>query len=72
MLAGYTQMAPGTAITTVLLSLGALGLLPGGGPLEVFAGSSSSAALARRLLAASVFAPTALARLRLQGEERGL
>ena len=72
MLAGYTQMAPTTAITAAVLSVGALGLLPGGGPLEVFAGPAAPATLARRLLAASIVAPTALAWLRLEGEERGL
>lgn len=71
-LAGYTQMAPSTAMATIVLGIGVMGLLPDGGPLQVFSGSSSSAALARRLLAASVIAPTALAWLRLQGEERGL
>lgn len=72
LLAGYTQMAPSTAAATVILGVGAMGLLPGGGPLQVLSGTSPSAVLARRLLAASVVAPTALAWLRLQGEVLGL
>lgn len=72
LLAGYSKMSPGTAAMTVTLGIGAMGLLPDGGPLRVFSGSSSSAALARRLFAASVIAPTALAWLRLEGEARGL
>jgi PAS domain S-box-containing protein len=49
-----------------------MGLLPGGGPLEVFVGASSSARLARRLVPAALVAPLVLAWLRLQGEEHGL
>ncbi len=71
-LAGSTQMALSTAITTIVASIGALGLLPGGGPLEVFAGASSSARLARVLVPAALVAPLVLAWLRLLGEERGL
>ena len=65
-------MALITAITMIVVSIGAMGLLPGGGPLEVFAGASSSARLARRLVLAALVAPLVLAWLRLQGEERGL
>ncbi|MBF6606110.1 MAG: EAL domain-containing protein [Chloroflexi bacterium] len=72
LLAGYTQMALNTAVMMVVLSIGAMALLPDGGPLEVFAGQSSSAGLARRLVIASLVAPVALSWLRLQGEEWGL
>lgn len=72
LLEGYTQMALNTAVTIVVVSIGAMGLLPDGGPLEVYVGPSSSAGLARRLVVASLVAPVALAWLRLQGEERGL
>jgi PAS domain S-box-containing protein len=71
-LAGSTQMALNTAITMIVASVGAMGLLPGGGPLEVFVGASSSARLARRLVPAALVAPLILAWLRLQGEELGL
>lgn len=72
LLAGYTQMALTTAATMVIVSIGAMGLLPNGGPLEVYLGPSPSAGLARRLVVASVVAPVVLAWLRLQGEANGL
>jgi PAS domain S-box-containing protein len=72
LLAGSTQMALNTAVTMVVVSIGVMGLLPDGGPLEVFVGPSSSTRLARRLFVASLVAPVVLAWLRLQGEERGL
>jgi PAS domain S-box-containing protein len=71
-LAGSTQMALNTAVTMIVVGVGAMGLLPRGGPLEVFVGQTSSARLAGRLVAASLVAPVLLAWLRLQGEERGL
>jgi PAS domain S-box-containing protein len=70
-LAGSTQMALITAVTMVVVSIGALGLLPHGGPLEVFVGTSSSARLARRLVVASLVAPVVLTWLDLEGEARG-
>ncbi len=71
-LASYTQMALNTAVTMVVLSIGTMGLIPRGGPLEAFLGPTTSASLARRLLVASLVAPLVLAWLRLEGEERGL
>jgi PAS domain S-box-containing protein len=71
-LAGSTQMALNTAITMIVVSVGVMGLLPHGGPLEVFLGDSSSARLARRLVIASVAVPVVLAWLRTQGEDLGL
>jgi PAS domain S-box-containing protein len=72
LLAGYTQMALTTAVTIVVLSVGAMGLLPAGGPLDVLVGPSASAMLARRLVVASLVVPLLLAWLRLQGEAFGL
>lgn len=71
-LANYSQMALNTAVTVVVLSIGTMGLIPRGGPLEAFLGPTTSASLARRLLVASLVAPLVLAWLRLEGEERGL
>lgn len=71
LLAGWTQMAPVTAIAVIAIGVGSMGLLPGGGPLEAFRGDLASARLARRLVAASLVVPIALAWLRVQGEERG-
>lgn len=72
LLAGVTQMAPNTAVTMAAVSIGAMGLLPAGGPLGVYVGPSFSAGLARRLMVASLVVPVVLAWLRLVGEERGL
>ena len=71
-LSGYTQMALMTSVTVAAISVGAMGLLPHGGPLEVYVGPSSSAKLARRLVVASLVVPIALAWLRLQGEDLGM
>ncbi|HEX7471595.1 MAG TPA: EAL domain-containing protein [Candidatus Limnocylindrales bacterium] len=68
----YTQMALITAIPILVVSAGALTLLPGGGPLVSFAGASASAALARRMLAAAVVVPVALTGLWLMGESAGV
>ena len=67
----YTQMAVVTAAGFMAVSIGALGLLPGGGPFAGFEGPSASARLARRLLLASVVVPTVLTWLRLAGEDAG-
>lgn len=72
LLAGDTQMALVTAATMIIASVGALGLVPGGGPFAPFAGESASARLARRLFVASVLVPVALMWLWLTGEDRGL
>jgi PAS domain S-box-containing protein len=72
LLAGYTQMALVTAATTIVVSIGALGLMPGGGPFPAFAGASASAKHARRLLVASVLVPAILTWLWLTGEDAGL
>lgn len=71
-LAGHTQMALNTAGAMVVVAIGAMGLLPSGGPLEILVGPSSSARLARRLLLASLVAPIVLAWLRLEGQQAGL
>jgi PAS domain S-box-containing protein len=71
LLAGYTQMALVTAATTIVVSIGALGLMPDGGPFLVFAGASASAKHARRLLVASVLVPAVLTWLWLTGEDAG-
>ena len=71
LLVGYTQMALVTAATIMVVSIGALNLVPGGGPFAAFAGASASAKLARRLLAASVLVPTVLTWLWLMGEDAG-
>ncbi len=72
LLAKSTQMAMNTAGTIIVFGVGAMGLLPRWGPLEVFIGASPSASLARRLLVASLVAPAGLAWLRARGEEVGL
>lgn len=71
-LASYSQMALNTAVTIFVLSIGTMGLIPCGGPLEAFLGPTTSASLARRLLVASLVAPLVFAWLRLEGEGRGL
>jgi PAS domain S-box-containing protein len=71
LLAGYTQMALMTAATIMVVSIGALNLVPGGGPFAPFAGASASARLARRLFAASVLVPAVLTWLWLTGEDGG-
>jgi PAS domain S-box-containing protein len=71
-LASQTQMALTTAVTMIVVSIGAMGLLPDGGPLAVLVGPSASARLARRLMIASLVVPLLLAWLRLQGEALGL
>jgi PAS domain S-box-containing protein len=72
LLAGQTQMALTTAVTMMVASIGAMALLPNGGPLAVLLGPSVSARLARRLMIASLVVPLLLAWLRLQGETLGL
>ena len=72
LLAGYTQIALTTALTMIVVSIGTMGLLPAGGPLEALVGPSASARLARRLMVASLVVPVLLAWLRLQGEALGL
>src|ERR1019366_2647180 len=71
LLAGYTQMALVTAATIMVVSIGALNLVPGGGPFAAFTGASASAKLARRLIAASVLVPAVLTWLWLTGEDAG-
>lgn len=72
LVSGFTQMALTTALTMIVVSAGTVGLLPGSGLLDVFAGTSASARLARRLTAAALVVPVLLAWLRLQGEASGL
>ena len=71
LLAGSTQMAPITAATIMVVSIGALDFVPGGGPFAAFAGASASANLGRRLFAASVLVPAILMWLWLKGEDAG-
>lgn len=72
LLPDYTQMAITTALTLIVLSVGTLGLLPGGGLPDALVGPSPSARLARRLILTSLAVPVILAWLRLLGESRGL
>ena len=67
----YTQMAIAAAALFMVLSMGAMSLLPAGGLFAGFAGTSASAQLARRLLVASVLVPTVLTWLWLRGEDAG-
>lgn len=67
----YTQMALATAAALIVVSIGALRLVPGEGPFAGFEGPSASAKLARRLLVASVVGPTVLTWLRFAGEDAG-
>jgi PAS domain S-box-containing protein len=71
-LAGSTQMAVTTSFAVIALGFGVLGLLPDRGPLDVLAGDSSTARLARRLLAGSIAAPVLLAWLHVRAEEAGI
>ena len=66
-----TQMALVTSTAFMVVSIGALSLLPGDGPFAGFKGPSASAKLARRLLVASVVGPTVLTWLRVAGENAG-
>ncbi len=68
----YTQMALVTSAAFMVVSIGAMSLLPGDGPFAGFKGPSASANLARRLLLASVVGPTVLTWLRVVGEDSGL
>lgn len=68
---GYTQMAFITAVTIIAAGLGSMALLPGGGPLAVFAGDGASARFGRRLIVASILVPPVLMWLWLLGKEAG-
>jgi len=72
LLAGQTHMALATSITMLVVSVGAMGLLPAGSLLEPLVGPSASARLARQLMVASLVVPGLLVWLRLQGEVLGL
>ena len=72
LLGSTAQMAPATAMTLVLVAVGALALLGPDGPLAVFLGPSSSSRIARRLLFAALVVPALVAWVRLQGEVHGL
>jgi PAS domain S-box-containing protein len=67
----HTQMALATSAPFMVVSIGAMRLLPGDGPFVGFEGPSASAKLARRLLVASVVGPTVLTWLRVVGEDAG-
>lgn len=71
LLSNFTPMALITAATFMVVSVGALNLLPSGGPFAVFWVPGASARLARRLLAASVLVPAILMWLWLTGERAG-
>ncbi len=72
LLAGQTQMALSTALTTLVVSIGAIALPPARGLLEGLIGPSAAAQAARRLMLASLVVPIGLAWIRLQGEALGL
>jgi PAS domain S-box-containing protein len=67
----YTQMSLAAAAVFMVVSIGAMNLLPDGGLFIGFAGASTSAKLARRLLLASVLVPSVLTWLWLLGEDAG-
>jgi diguanylate cyclase (GGDEF)-like protein/PAS domain S-box-containing protein len=71
-LAGYTLMAPGTAVVMAVLTVGVLALLGPASPFAVLAGKSTTALLLRRLLVVSVIAHVFMAWLRLEGQRLGL
>ena len=70
-LTAYTQMSLAAAAVFMVVSIGAMNLLPDGGLFIGFAGASTSAKLARRLLIASVLVPSVLTWLWLMGEDAG-
>jgi PAS domain S-box-containing protein len=70
-LTAYTQMSLAAAAAFMVVSIGAMNLLPDGGLFIGFAGASTSAKLARRLLLASVLVPSVLTWLWLLGEDAG-
>jgi PAS domain S-box-containing protein len=70
-LTAYTQMSLTAAAVFLVVSIGAMNLLSDGGLFIGFAGASTSARLARRLLLASVLVPTVLTWLWLRGEDAG-
>jgi PAS domain S-box len=70
-LTAYTQMSLAAAAVFMVVSIGAMNLLPDGGLFIGFAGASTSAKLARRLLVASVLVPSVLTWLWLMGEDAG-
>ncbi len=72
LLADYPSMALPSALTVIVLCVGTVAMLPGRGGLDVLAGPTASARLARRLILASLLVPLVLAWLRIQGEARGL
>ena len=71
-LGSTAQMAPASAITMTVVSVGAMALLGTDGPLNVFVGTSSAARIARQLLFAALVVPAAVAWVRVQGQEYGL
>ncbi|HEX2194273.1 MAG TPA: diguanylate cyclase [Candidatus Limnocylindria bacterium] len=70
-LADATTISPQSAATAILLGVAVTTLLPGGGPLALFWGHSDVSRLSRRMLAAAIGVPIALALLRLRGEQAG-
>jgi diguanylate cyclase (GGDEF)-like protein/PAS domain S-box-containing protein len=66
------QMAPASAVTMMVVSVGVMALLGAAGPLNVFVGPSSAARIARQLLFAALVVPATVAWVRLQGQEYGL
>ena len=71
-LTAYTQMSVTAAAVFLVVSIGAMNLVPDGGLFIGFAGPSTSARLARRLLVASVLVPSSLTWLWLVGDDAGL
>lgn len=71
LLADVTAMSVPSAAAVISLALAVLCRLPNGGPLQTLAGRSEVARLSRRLLAAAIIVPLAIAFLRLSGERAG-
>src|SRR4029453_472631 len=71
-LAGYTQMAPTTAVGLAFLGVGAVGMLGRGNPIALIADRSTVATVLRRLLAVLIVVPVILSWLRLEGQRLGL
>lgn len=71
-LAGYTEMAPSTALALVVLALGVIGLLGTAGPFALLVGRSPGASLLRRVLALLIAAPVIMIAVTMVGQRLGL
>lgn len=70
-LAGYTQMALGTAFAMGVLAIGVIGLLGTASPFALLAGSSAAAILLRGVLAMSLLVPAFMIWISLEGQHLG-